>query len=193
LNTLPEVRTRRWKRAEYERMIECGIVHAGERLELIDGVLVVREPQAAPEMAAILLVQARLADAFGPGWTVRPQAPVAVDEDSEPEPDVSVVAGNPRDYLREHPSRAVLVVEVSLASLAFDRAEKSSLYARAGIAEYWIVNLVERVLEVRRGPTRSADAAYGWAYATLDALGPDDLVSPLEAPDARIAVRDLLP
>jgi Uma2 family endonuclease len=107
---------------------------------------------------------------------VRAQGPVALDDDSEPEPDVTVVCGAPRDYLAEHPSRPALIVEVAHSSLAFDRRRKGGLYARAGIAEYWIVNLVGRVLEVYRQPVRSASARYGWKYES-----------------ARIAVADLLP
>ncbi|MBI2202295.1 MAG: Uma2 family endonuclease [Candidatus Rokubacteria bacterium] len=190
---MPDVQTRRWKRVEYERMIECGIFQPDERLELIGGVLVVREPQSSPHMAAIRLAQEALRVAFGPGWDVRPQGPVALDDDSEPEPDVSVVPGSPRDYVEAHPARPALVVEISLASLAFDRAEKSSLYARAGIADYWIVNLVDRVVEVRRTPIRAETAAYGWTYASLDVAGPDDSLAALAAPGALIPVRDLLP
>lgn len=193
MSAIPDVQTRRWKRVEYERMIECGIFQPDERLELIGGVLVVREPQSSPHMAAIRLAQEALRVAFGPGWDVRPQGPVALDDDSEPEPDVSVVPGSPRDYVEAHPARPALVVEISLASLAFDRAEKSSLYARAGIADYWIVNLVDRVVEVRRTPIRAETAAYGWTYASLDVAGPDDSLAALAAPGALIPVRDLLP
>jgi Uma2 family endonuclease len=193
MSTVPDVQTRRWKRVEYERMVECGIFRPDERLELIDGLLILREPQSSPHMTATRLVQEALRTAFGPGWDVRPQGPVALDDDSEPEPDVSVVPGGPRDYTAAHPSHAVLVVEVSLTSLAFDRADKSSLYARAGVADYWIVNLVDRVVEVRRGPVPSDAAPFGWTYATLEIAGPDDSVTALAAPRAPIAVRDLLP
>lgn len=193
MSATPDLRTRRWKRVEYERLVECGVFRPGERIELIDGVLVVREPLSSPHMAAILLVQQALERAFGPGWTARPQGLVALDDDSEPEPDVSVVPGGPRDYVAAHPSRPVLVVEVSLSSLAFDRAEKSRLHGRAGIGDYWIVNLVDRVLEVRRRPVAASTAASGWTYATLEVLGERDAVSPLAAPAARIPVRDRLP
>ena len=188
-----EVRTRRWTRTEYGRLIAAGLLDEDERVELIDGQLIVREPQHTPHATAIDLVQEALRDAFGVGWRVRVQLPVALDEATEPEPDVSVVRGSPRDYLAEHPSRPALIVEVAQASLAFDRERKGGLYARAGIADYWIVNLVERVLEVRRRPIRSASARYGWKYQTVRTLRPGATVSPLAAPSARVAVADLLP
>src|SRR5438876_83878 len=80
--------------------------------------------------------------ASGAAWHARLHAPIALDEDSEPEPDVAIVAGKALDYLDGHPSSAALVVEVADSSLRLDRRLKSGLYARAGLAEYWIVNLV---------------------------------------------------
>jgi Uma2 family endonuclease len=189
----PPIRTRRWSRVEYERLIEKGVFRPGERLELIDGELVVREPQGTPHAAGIRLAEEALRRAFGPGWDVRVHLPVALDDASEPEPDVAVVPGGPRDYLRAHPSAPVLVVEVAEASLAFDREQKASLYARAGMPDYWIVNLVDRVLEVHRQPVPSRSAPSGWTYAALRTLGPTDVVSPLAVPSARIPVADLLP
>jgi len=189
----PELQIRRWKRLEYERLVNKGVFEPGERVELIDGLLVVAEPQSSPHYTAIRLVERALARAFGEGWDVRTQAPIALDDASEPEPDVAVVRGELRDYVEAHPADPVLVVEVALTNLASDRVHKSSLYARAGRPEYWIVNLVDRVLEVYREPTPSPSAPYGWDYGTMEALGPGDSVSALSAPAARITVADLLP
>ncbi|HEU4369551.1 MAG TPA: Uma2 family endonuclease [Methylomirabilota bacterium] len=188
-----EAAIRRWTRAEYEQLIDKGVFAPGERLELIDGLLLVAEPQSAYHFTTVRLVALALARAFGEGWDVRTEGPIALDDDSEPEPDVAVVRGSLRDYLTAHPADPVLVVEVALTSLAFDRERKSSLYARAGRPEYWIVNLVDRVLEVRREPSRSVSAPYGWHYRGVEELGTSDAVFPLAAPSARIAVADLLP
>ncbi|MBI2563812.1 MAG: Uma2 family endonuclease [candidate division NC10 bacterium] len=188
-----EVQIRRWKRVEYERLVEKGVFMPGERVELIDGLLVVAEPQSASHFAAVRLVERALVRAFGEGWDVRAQGPIALDDASEPEPDVAVVRGELRDYVRAHPADPVLVVEVALTSVNFDREHKASLYARAGRPEYWIVNLVDRVLEVRREPAPSPSAPYGWDYSTVEVLRPGDSVSPLAAPAAQIAVSDLLP
>lgn len=184
---------RRWKRVEYERLVEMGVFDSDERLELLDGLLVVREPQGVPHAAATRLVLAALRRAFGEGWLVDSQLPFALDDDSEPEPDVCVVPGGPRDYRDAHPSRAVLIVEVAESSLRKDRAHKASLYARAGIADFWIVNLVDRVLEVHRDPQPSPAAPYGWSYRTVAILRDPETIAPLAAPAARIAVSDLLP
>jgi len=126
-------RTRRWTRIEYDRLIDKGIFQPGERLELLAGQLVVRDPQGTPHATGIRLVTRALREVFDEDrWIVDMQLPVALDEESEPEPDVAVIAGDPRDFLPSHPAQPVLVVEVAEASLTFDREEKGSLYARAG-------------------------------------------------------------
>jgi Uma2 family endonuclease len=124
---------------------------------------------------------------------VRGQGPLALDEESEPEPDVAVVAGSFRDYVTGHPSRPALVVEVSESSLALDRDHKGSLYARAGLVDYWIVNLVDRTLEVYRDPVPDEAASFGWRYRSVEVLRGEASVSPLASPGARIRVSDVLP
>jgi Uma2 family endonuclease len=184
-------RTRRWKRVEYEQLIDRGIFQPGERLELIGGQLLVREPQGGAHALGIELVAEALREAFGTTARVRVQLPIALDEESEPEPDVSVVSGPLEDADPALPSRALLIVEVSDSSLTLDRTEKASLYARAGIADYWILNLVERVLEVHREPAPGSTAPYGWRYRVVHRLGAGDVVSPLAAPRSWIPVARL--
>jgi Uma2 family endonuclease len=179
---------RRWKRVEYEQLIDRGIFQPGERLELIGGQLLIREPQGGAHALGIELVAEALREAFGSAARVRVQLPIALDEESEPEPDVSVVGGPLEDADPALPSRALLIVEVSDSSLTLDRTEKASLYARAGIADYWILNLVERVLEVHREPTPGSTAPFGWRYRLVHRLAADDVVSPLAAPGSRIPV-----
>lgn len=187
------VRTRRWRRVEYERLIEAGFFRPDDPVELVGGQLIVAEPQGSGHYAAIRAVEETLRAVFGPRGEVRVQGPLALDEESEPEPDVAVVPGTFRDYVAAHPSRPVLVVEVSESSLALDRHHKGSLYARAGLADYWIVNLVDGVLEVHRDPGPDPAAAFGWRYRSAEALGRDASVSPLALPGARVRVGDLLP
>ena len=189
----PPVSTKRWTRLEYERLVDLGAFRPGERLELVGGDLLVREPQHGPHATAVGLVEDALRAAFGAGWVVRLQMPLALDDESEPEPDVAVVPGTRRDYSRSHPSRPSLLVEVADSSLALDREHKGSLYARARVPDYWIVNLVSRVLEVYHEPTPAPEAPYGWRYGIVRTLRPAESVSPLAAPDTRIAVTDLLP
>jgi Uma2 family endonuclease len=185
--------TRHWTRAEYDRLIDLGLLDEDEPIELLGGEMVAREPQAGPHATAVQLVQLALQRVFRKGWTVRQQLPIALDRESEPEPDVCVVPGRPRDYCTSHPTRPVLVVEVAHDSLLRDRERKGSLYARAGIADYWIVNLREAVLEMYRDPSRSPRSRYGWRYRRIERFGPEAVISPLASPRARIRVKSLLP
>ena len=192
MTTYP-VRTRRWTRAEFDRLIDLGVFGPGDPVELLGGELIVAEPQGSAHYTAVCLAEEALRAAFGPGWTVRSQGPVALDEESEPEPDVAVVPGSVRDYRAEHPARPVLVVEIAESSLRLDRHRKAGLYARARLEDYWIVNLVDGVLEIYRQPVAEPSAAYGWTYASRIVLGPDASATPLAAPDASIPVHALLP
>jgi Uma2 family endonuclease len=187
-----EATTRRWRRVEYERLVDLG-VFAGERLELLDGVLLVREPQGSAHAAVVAKIGRVLAAAFGAGWHPRLHSPLGLGEHSEPEPDVAVVAGEPEDYVDAHPSAAALVVEVADSSLRLDRRFKAVVYARAGLHEYWIVNLVDHAVEVHRRPRPAADATDEWCYDSVDVLRPPARVTPLALPGADIPVDQLLP
>ena len=186
-----ETRTRRFTRAEYERLIDLGVFQPGEEIELIGGELVVAEPQGAPHYTAIRKIAKALEAAFGPGWEVRTEGPIGLDDESEPEPDV--VPGAPDDYARAHPSRPALTVEVAESSLALDRQRKGSLYARAGLPDYWVLNLVDRVLEVYREPAPDSAAPFGWRYGRSEVFEASARVTPLAAPGSSIPVSQLLP
>ena len=180
-------------RARYDRLVEAGIFGPEDRIELLDGLLVAREPQGGRHATVVGLVRVALEKAFGRAYHVREEKPIALDEQSEPEPDVVVVPGRLRDYLDDHPSRPVLVVEVADTSLALDRLRKGRLYARAGIADYWVVNLIDEVLEVYREPVRAASGDGDWEYESVRLLRRNAAVTPLAAPRARIRVAALLP
>jgi hypothetical protein len=184
---------RRFKRVEYERLAECGFFHPTERLELIDGLMLVREPQGTPHATGVMLALQALQAAFGAGWIVRPQLPIALDDDSEPEPDLVVVPGHARAFSHAHPSSVALIVEVAETSLAFDRGDKAGLYARAGFADYWIVNLIDRVVEVHREPRPAPAAPYGWHYGSVRFARPGETLTPLALTDASLRVVDFLP
>jgi len=188
-----ETRTRRFTRAEYERLIDLGVFQPGEDIELIGGELMVAEPQGAPHYTAIRKTAKALEAAFGPGWEVRTEGPIGLDDESEPEPDVAVVPGAPDDYARAHPSRPALTVEVAESSLALDRQRKGSLYARAGLPDYWVLNLVDRVLEVYREPAPDSAAPFGWRYSRSEVFEASARVTPLAAPGSSIPVSQLLP
>jgi Uma2 family endonuclease len=187
------IRTRRWTRREYERLARIGVLHEDEPIELIGGHLIVAEPKGSPHATAVRLAAEALRAAFGPGWIVLQQDPVALDDESEPEPDIAVVPGRIRDYRHAHPARPVLILEVAESSLAFDRRDKGSLYARAALADYWILNLRKRVLEVYRQPVAAPAARFGWKYDAVQVFRVGAAASPLAAPTAAIAVLDLRP
>ena len=183
---------RRWRRDEYDRLVELGVLQ-GEPVELIGGQLLVAEPQGPYHASAISAVDYALRAVLPPGWMVRLQAPVWLDDESEPEPDLVVVPGQPSDYRNAHPIRPTLAVEVAETSLGFDRERKGSLYARAGILDYWVVNLVDGGLEVYRDPTPDPGAPFSWRYQSVTRLRPPATVALLGVPSCRVAVAALLP
>lgn len=176
----------RWTRRQYEEMVLRDIFQPGERVELIDGVIVDMSPQKSFHAVATRLVEEALRIIFAADHDVRVQMPLALDDASEPEPDVAVVPGRARDYTKAHPTTAVLIVEVSDATLKLDRNTKSALYARNRIPEYWIVNLKSNTLEVYRQPE-------GNHYRFQAVLQADDVVRPAARPEHVIAVADVLP
>jgi Uma2 family endonuclease len=178
---------KRWTREEYDRLVAAGVLSPEERVELLEGDLVRMLPQNPGHSVAISNVEEALRAVFRVGFYVRVQMPFVGGDDSEPEPDVAVVRGQRRDYLLAHPATAVLLVEVSDSTLAYDRQRKGPAYARAEVPEYWIVNLVDRLVEGYRDPT--ADRG----YQTVRRVRPGEAIVPLGAPLATIAVDDLLP
>ena len=184
--------SKRWRRVEYERLVDVGAFE-GEALELIGGQLMVAEPKGSPHATAVGLTHDAIRVALPPGWIVRIQDPLALDDESAPEPDIAVVRGSRTDYRHAHPARAALIVEVAESSLAFDRIQKGSLYARAGIVDYWIVNLVDRVLEVYRDPGADLTAPFGWRYTSVERVRQPDAVTPLGVLAAPVPVAALLP
>ena len=176
----------RWSRETYDRAVEAGVFGPHDRLELLDGQLLSMTPQGSRHAAIVGQAGRILRGVFGPDCSVRMQCPLAVGDDSEPEPDLAVVPGRELDYLDAHPTAALLIVEVADDSLRRDRTVKQRLYARRGIPEYWILALPDARLEVYR------DAGVA-GYGSVTAHRPGETVRPLARPEAAIAVTDLLP
>ena len=192
---MQKLEAHRWTREAYERMVNHAVFGPDERLELIDGEILEMTPQGTRHATAVQLGTRALENAFGEGFCMRSQLPLALDPRSEPEPDVAVVRGTPRDYRDFHPlpANTVLVVEISESTLAYDQLTKASLYARAQIAEYWILNLMDRRMEVCSRPEASTNAPFRWRYADIKTFEPGSQITPLAAPGASVAVDDLLP
>jgi Uma2 family endonuclease len=183
------VQAKRWTRAEYERMVELGLLVPDSHVQLIGGEILEMAPPGAPHSTAVGHVQDALHAIFqGTAFHVRVQQPILIGDHSVPEPDVAVVKGQRSDYRDAHPaaSDVVLAVEVSDTSIELDRRRKARLYSRAGIPEYWVVEIQACIVEVFTRP----DAA---GYERRVTLHAGDTVSPTAKPDAQIAVASLLP
>lgn len=184
--TLPPMH--RFTVEEYYRMGETGILAADARVELLEGQIIDMLP-IGPFHSS---VGSRLHDLFamagGVRWHVRSQYPIHLSARSEPQPDIALVKPRQDYYQNAHPTPAdvFLLVEVADSSLKFDREEKSPAYARAGIAEFWIINLLDKVVEVYREP--SSVGVYG---VSLRAAAREK-IGPLAFPDVLISVAELL-
>lgn len=190
---LPAPARHGWNVEEFERLFEAGFFAPDAKMELIEGEVWEKMTQKDSHALAVLLAQYKLLEIFGSGYSVRVQLPLIFGVSSKPEPDLAVVEGAPRESSRPHPTTAILVVEISDSTLVPDQQTKSALYARAGVAEYWIVNLIENTLEVRREPTEMTAQPLGFGYASTLVLRSGDTVSPLVMPQASVRIEDLLP
>jgi Uma2 family endonuclease len=143
-------RVRPLRRVEFERMVDEGLF-VDERIELLRGVIVEKSPQGARHAATLQRLNSRLVAALAGLAEIRIQLPLAVSDDSLPEPDLAAVVPGEAD--RAHPTTAFLVVEVAETSLNKDRRVKAELYARANIPEYWIIDITGTLIEVHADPT----------------------------------------
>jgi Uma2 family endonuclease len=147
---------RRFTIDEYHQMIRDGILIDGEPIELLEGWMVKKMSHGTPHDAALQALFKRLLRLSPAGWDVRGQSAVTLPtDDSEPEPDFAIVRGDETNYRTRHPgpNDIGLVVEVSDSSLRVDRSGKARIYARAGIPVYWVVNVVDKVIEVYTQPS----------------------------------------
>ena len=180
---------------QYHQMIAAGLFPEDLRVELFEGAIVHMTPVGSPHRGSVVTLLARLTRLVDEtGWHACSQQPITL-SNSEPEPDLSIVRGSPQDYFKRHPSPndLALVVEVADSSLAFDRGPKAKLYAAAGIPEYWIVNLIDRQVEVHTNP-RPAQGEEA-AYADTKVYSPTDRVpvSLLGKPLGEVATAEFLP
>lgn len=191
-NTIPlldppeeKVGVHRLCRREFRGLLHAGVIDEGCGVELLDGVIVDLQMQTPAHSVSCELAQGAFHN-LGEGMHIRSQKPLALEEFSEPEPDVVIVAGAVRDYAVEHPTpdAVKLLIEVSDSSLSKDRGRKLRAYARGGIREYWIVNLADRRLEVYRAPS-------GETYAESCFLSGDETAVADEIPGIVMRAGDL--
>jgi Uma2 family endonuclease len=171
-------------------MADLGVFNPSiaKRILLVDGKVTVTDVEGSRHSAVVDIVAEAVRRAFGQGYYVRSAHPLAVAPTEffgDPEPDIAVVPGRAQDYFDAQPKTALLVIEVAETSLADDRGWKASMYAKAKIPDYWIVNLVEDELEVHRRPLRAPAARFGWAYRDVTRK-PFGRIAPLARPDREL-------
>ena len=179
--TIMQLGVRLWTVEDYHRLVAAGILHPEERVELIEGQIV--------RMAAAITRTARvLVNGLGEQVLLRTQESIRLNDYSEPEPDVAVVQVNPLDYADHHPTpeEVYLVIEVVDSSLSKEREIKARIYAQAGIADYWILDINQRQLFVLRTPSQNG-------YQNEFMLTEDAIISPLRFPNLSVAIQDILP
>lgn len=179
----------RWTRRQFHAMLEHEILTG--RYELVEGEIIPKMGQGPKHAYVITRLTAWLFLLFGADF-VRFQLPIRVpdqdSETSEPEPDAAVLDRPAVDFLDETPGAAhvLIVIEVADATLRFDRDTKALLYARAGLPEYWVVDIAGRQILVHRLPSPTG-------YAEITVYAADETVATLARPDAPVSVADLLP
>ena len=179
---------------EYQLLTEAGAFEE-RRVELIEGVIYNKmAAMLGPHAMAVSKTSLAFFTAFGGQVAIRVQLPIRLNDNSEPEPDLALARGTDDDY-PNHPAPAdvLLALEVSDATLSFDRGVKASAYARAGIVEYWILNIPERQLEIHRGPQQDSAMPFGWGYSTRLIISENGSAATLWKPEVKFAVADLLP
>lgn len=182
-----------WDVETYERACKMGLFE-GKRVELIEGEINDLNAHSKPHMVGVTKTFEALLQAFPRNaYVLTCQGTLYSDERSRPEPDIAVFRGGYADLLAENPMRPILVVEVSLETLAYDQGDKASFYAHLGVGEYWVLNLRDEWLEVRRNPQPMASQRHGAGYASLEILNRAMSAGPLELPQVTIQVADLLP
>ncbi|MBI2217787.1 MAG: Uma2 family endonuclease [Candidatus Rokubacteria bacterium] len=178
---------RRFTLDEYHRKVDAGVLHEDDRVELIRGEIVQMSPIGSRHPAAVARFTDELAGRLRRRAILWPQNPVTILPDSEPQPDIVLLHYRDDFYKAALPGPAdvALIVELADSSASYDRTVKKALYAEAGIAEYWLVNLAADRIEVYRDPQ---DGDY--RHATI--VGREDRLAPAAFPDVVLSVADIL-
>ncbi len=182
-----EILRRKFTVAEYHRMVEVGILHPDDHVELLEGDVVQMSPKGGEHSACVSRLNDLLTERLRRKAIVRVQDPVHLDDMSEPEPDIAIVHLRTDFYAKGHPQppEIHLLIEVADSSLVYDRRRKIPQYAAAGVLESWLANIPERVLEVYRKPGPAG-------YEESLRLRSGDSVAPLAFPDCTVGVDEVL-
>jgi Uma2 family endonuclease len=173
----------RVSRADYDRMVDAGIL-TDQRVELLHGAVVQMSPQGVAHAFVVKQLTQLFFESLGRRAEIRSQMPLALSADSEPEPDVFLAPL--ADYSKQHPNTTFLIVEVAQTSMAKDKNIKADLYALAAQPEYWLVDIDNRCVLIHRAPQHGR-------YSDIRTAHEGEAVSPLQFPELRIAVSEILP
>ncbi|MEG4496892.1 Uma2 family endonuclease [Microcoleus sp. F10-C6] len=176
---------RTWTVEEYHRMIEAGILNEDDNIELLDGRIVEMSPQTPIHAATTQRSDRYLQHLLRDLAAIRVQLPITL-ATSEPEPDIAVVRIDPGDYRDHHPnpSEILLLIEVSYSTLQIDRREKAPIYAKANIAEYWILYVAAREAYIYRNPAPGG-------YQSEIVVPDDAVIRMLAFPEIEISFSEL--
>ena len=182
-----------WTREQFHQLGEAGLFY-GRRVILMEGEIILMPPIGDLHCGVVTVASAVLREVFGPSFFVREEKPFDVGDATDPQPDIAVVAGTMRDYLYRAMTEAALIVEVSDSTLSYDRRDKASRYAKAGVADYWIINLAQSPpqVEIHRQPRLDDTQRYGFGYSVATVHQSGEIVQPLGAANP-VAVSMLLP
>jgi Uma2 family endonuclease len=181
---------KRWTRSECDALAESGVLDC-QKLELIAGELIDKMGKNRPHVNSSRLLDIWLVGVFGARLVI-PESPIDVSSEdnptNEPQPDLIVLKRDFSHFTKENPrpEDLQLVVEIADSTLGFDRTTKANLYARAGIVEYWVLDVAGRRMFVHRDPREER-------YVSIVAYGEDESVSPLAAPGSSLRISDAFP
>lgn len=178
---------------EYHRLTELGFFQEDDRVELIRGQLIHMAAKGTADSVCSTRLNRQLGRLLGDRATIRDQEPITLPKDGEPEPDCVIVQNRSDDYLAGHPcpEDIVLLIEIADSSLTYDRETKLDLYAEDGIQDYWIFNLVDRVLEMYSEPYRKSESDFGYRVKRI-AL-PNEVVNLPQFPDLQLDLSIVFP
>lgn len=189
--SLAEVQVYRWTLDRYLDAAESGVL-ADEKVELINGEIVAMPAQKEPHALSVSRTTRELMALFAEPYFVKIQSTFRLSQYSAPEPDVMVLP-EVKDSGRSIHDTPILVVEVSETTLRYDRGAKASMYASRGIADYWVINLVEDQVEIYRKPVSDSAAPFGWKFSPAIIRKRGEVVDVLAAPGKVIEVNRMLP
>ncbi len=187
--TLEPSSLKRWTVQDYHRMSELGILNSDERTELIAGQITLMAAKGTPHVTTLRLLATALDELLAEQSAfVSTQDPIQLDDFSEPEPDLAIIRGTILDYVDHHPrpDRVYLVVEVADSTLKHDCEVKDKVYAQAGIADYWVLDVKNRQLHIFRNPTSTG-------YTSHLILKEPNQVAPLAFPNLVLTLISILP